>query len=117
MARKQSFVYRGPSGRFVLNNKRFERDGTAHELTVDEQNGLSVTHPTHRFEPVDEAVAHDPDIVPVGSVATVMEWVGMSPERAQSALDAEREAGDDARKTLVGQLEVMVTPPAGDVTT
>lgn len=108
------YVYRGPSGRFVFSGKQFERDGVARELTDEELDALSVSHPKHRFERAGADAAIDPDAVPSGSVADVLEWVGDDLERAQQALDAEQER-DTPRRTLVEPLtEMLDGSPAGD---
>ena len=46
-----------------------------------------------------------------GTVAEVLEWVGNDPERAQAALDAEREGAQ--RSTLIAQLESLVANEQG----
>lgn len=47
------------------------------------------------------------ETVPEGSIAKVLDWVGDDPDRAQEALDVERES-DNPRSTLVAQLEDIV---------
>lgn len=59
-------------------------------------------------EPEGPAVDLDGDGVPDGTVKQLLEWVGEDLERAALALAAERDKGDDARQTLVVQLEKLV---------
>jgi hypothetical protein len=54
--------------------------------------------------------AADPDTVPSGTAATVLDWVGDDPERAVRALDVEN-AADRPRTTLVAALEALATNP------
>lgn len=62
-------------------------------------------------EPVDDEPAEellppgpDPDAVPDGTIAVVLDWVANDPARAQRALEAEEARGDKARSTLVADL-------------
>ena len=46
--------------------------------------------------------------VPDGTVKEVLDWVGDDKSRAEAALEAEDEKGDDARVSLVEKLEAIV---------
>lgn len=52
----------------------------------------------------------DPEVVPTGSIAVVLAWVGEDRERAVRALDAEH-ATEKPRVTLVAALEALATEP------
>jgi hypothetical protein len=51
--------------------------------------------------------APDPDAVPEGTAAEVMQWVGDDPDRAQKALDAEGKA-EQPRVTLSNDLQKLI---------
>jgi hypothetical protein len=59
-------------------------------------------------EPEEPAVDTDGDGVPDGTTKQILEWVAEDPSRAALALAAERDKGDDARTTLVRDLEKLV---------
>jgi hypothetical protein len=56
------------------------------------------------FAEAERADSHDLKDVMSGSVASIKEWVGDNPQRAQKALDAENASGS-TRSTLVSHLE------------
>jgi hypothetical protein len=49
----------------------------------------------------------DPEAVPDGTIAVVLDWVGGDPARAARALQSEQARGEQARKTLVADLEQL----------
>jgi len=49
----------------------------------------------------------DPDAVPDGTIAQVLDWVGNDPARAARALEAERARDAADRTTLVAALEKL----------
>ena len=51
-----------------------------------------------------DAVASEPEGVPEGTAAEILEWVGDDPQRARAALEAEQ-ASSSPRVTLVATLE------------
>lgn len=55
----------------------------------------------------DEAVV-DPDAVPDGSAAKVLEWVAGDRDRAARALDAEQAKGEQGRKGLLADLSKLI---------
>ena len=50
----------------------------------------------------------DSNEVPDGTAKEVTDWVGDDAERAQRALDAENAQGEDARSTLIEDLERVI---------
>lgn len=62
-----------------------------------------------------QAPADNPDAPTSSRVQDILAWVGSDKARAAEALEAERAAkGDNARATLVGPLEELLTSPDAD---
>jgi hypothetical protein len=49
----------------------------------------------------------DPEAVPEGTIAVVLDWVNNDPARAERALEVEEAKGDRARSTLVADLTAI----------
>lgn len=75
----------------------------------DRDRLLRLGHVAELDEPAEATVpaGPDPDAVPDGTIAVVLDWVGDDPEKAQRALDVEEAKGDRARSTLVADLSAI----------
>lgn len=74
-------------------------------MVVSDEEAARLVRGHHAFYVADDELALEVDL---GTVAGVLEQVGDDKAKAEAALTAEREKGEDARVTLVSALEAII---------